>query len=354
MDLVVNDELAAARAAFDPAAPALPERLAQWLAAQWGTPVQITGWRRYPAGMSWVTIGFTAATSRGAQELILRLGDPGGLFAPYRTDPEFLALRTLGQARVLPIPEALLRCDDTSVLGAPFMVVRRVEGDTPTPWNGVAQRDPAVQKQLGHAFADTLGALHAFDWRASPLVEAAGGLTRENAAQREVQRWAREAGIDDAPLPPAMHYGMRWLEARAPVAEHLVVVHGDYRVGNFLRVGGEITAILDWELVHLGDPHEDLAWAGLRAFSPIGSDLVGGLVDRETFHARYTAKSGIAVDAARLRYYAVLSQFKSAAMLLGAARRVQAGRASDVRMAAMGFQLAPTVMQMLRLMEEAR
>ncbi|MBS0449985.1 MAG: phosphotransferase family protein [Proteobacteria bacterium] len=353
MDLAVNDEYAAARAAFDPAAPDLPARLARWLGAQWGLPVQVSGWRRYPAGMSWVTIGFTAATQMGEEALILRLGDPGGLFAPYRTGPEFLALRTLAQAQVLPIPQALLACDDTGVLGAPFMVVRRVEGDTPTPWNGVAQRDAREQAQLGDAFSDALGALHAFDWRASPLVSWADGLTRENAALREVGRWATEAGHPDAPLPPAMHYGMRWLEAHAPVADHLVVVHGDYRVGNFLRAGGEITAVLDWELVHLGDPHEDLAWAGLRAFAPSGSDLVGGLLARARFHARYSARSGIAVDPARLAYYAVLSQFKSAAMLLGAARRVQAGRASDVRMAAMGFQLAPTVMQMLRLIEEA-
>jgi len=91
----------------------------------------------------------------------------------------------------------------------------------------------------------------------------------------------------------------------------------------------------------------------LRAFAPPGSNRVGGLVEREVFHARYSARSGLRVDPRKLRYYEVLMQFKSAAMLLGAARRVHSGRAADVRMAAMGFQLAPTQMEMLRLLEAA-
>jgi len=340
-------------ASFDPASADLPERLQRWLEGQWGQPVSISAWRRFPGGMSWVTIGFTAQVGQETRELILRLGDPGGLFAPYRTEPEFLALTTLAQVPGLPIPPALLRCDDPEVLGAPFMVTGRVPGDAPTPWSGAVNRNETERVELGKAFSETLGALHAFDWRGTELERWAEGLTPQNSARREVRRWAAECGYPENPLPPAMHYGMRWLEVHAPVVERIVVVHGDYRVGNFLRVGGAITAILDWELVHLGDPHEDLAWAGLRAFAPSDSDHVGGLVDRDVFHARYSERSGLAVDPARLRYYEVLMQFKSSAMLLGAARRVASGRASDTRMASMGFQLTPTLMQMLRLMESA-
>ena len=337
--------------AFDAATPELPLRLQAFLTQHWHAPVQVTDWRRFAGGMSWVTFGFSATQPGAAtQALILRVGDPGGLFGPYRTEPEFLALTTLAGITDLPLPEALLRCDDTAVLGAPFIVTRRVEGDTPTPWNGSASRVETERVQLAQDFSVALGALHAFDWRGTALAAWAEGLTGDNATPREVQRWAAEAGHPQQPLPPAMHHGLRWLLANAPPAEHIVVAHGDYRVGNFLRVGPRITAILDWELVHLGDPHEDLAWAGLRAFAP-GSPRVGTLVDRDEFHARYSQRSGLPVDPQRLRYHGVLAQFKSAAMLLGAARRIDSGRARDVRMAAMGFQLAPTLMEMLRLME---
>lgn len=338
--------------AFDPGSPELPSRLRSFLAGAWEAPVEVSAWRRLPGGMSWVTIAFTATVGGERRDLILRLGDPGGLFGPYRTEPEYLALTTLATVGDLPLPRALLRCDDATVLGAPFIVTARVEGDAPTPWNGAAARDESERVALAAGFSTALGALHAFDWRATPLAAWAKGLTPRNVAVHETWRWAQECGHPQAPLPPAMHHALRWLEANAPVAERIVVVHGDYRVGNFLRQGGRITAILDWELVHLGDPHEDLAWAGLRAFSP-GSTRVGGLVDRDEFHRVYSARSGLAVDPATLRYYEVLMQFKSAAMLLGAMRRVQSGRACDVRMAAMGFQLAPTLMEMLRLMEAA-
>ena len=316
--------------------------------------MEVTGWQRFPVGMSWVTIGFSVRTAAGVQELILRLGDPEGLLSPYRTEPEFLALTTLHGTPDVPIPRVLLRCDDPSILGAPFLVSCRVAGDTPTPWGGVAGADEACVRSLGDQFSDILGALHSFDWRRTPLAAWSNGLTPENAAHRELQRWATEAGHPDVPLPPALHYGLRWLEANAPRADHIVLLHGDYRVGNFLREGDRITAILDWELVHLGDPHEDLAWAALRAFAPAGSDRVGGLVERSRFYARYAERSGITPDAHKLRYYEVLMQFKSAAMLAGASRRVLERRTRDMRMAAMGFQLAPTLMQLLRLMEVSR
>ena len=338
--------------AFDAADPGLPGRLAAWLEAQWGRPVSVSRWQRFPVGMSWVTVGLTATCDGQEQSLILRLGDPKGLFAPYRTEPEFLALSALAHEPGVPVPAVLARCDDVAVLGAPFMVTARVAGDTPTPWNSAAIRDEAERAALGHAFSDVLGALHAFDWSVTPLAGWAVGLTPSNAALRELDRWAAEAGHPGQPLPPAMHHGLRWLQAHAPIAEPIALVHGDYRVGNFLRVGDRITAILDWELVHLGDPHEDLAWAVMRAFTPTAGQ-VGGLVDRATFLARWSARSGLRLDESRLRYYQVMMQFKSAAMLLGAVRRVEAGRAGDARMAAMGFQLAPTLMEMLRLMEAA-
>ncbi len=337
---------------FDPASAELPPRLQAWLAQEWGGRVEISNWRRFPAGMSWVTIGFTAELAKERRDLILRLGDPAALFSPYSTEPEFLALQAVSDVPGLPVPRVWTRCEDDTVLGAPFVITQRVLGDTPTPWDGGANRDEAERVSLGNDFSDILGALHAFDWRPTSLAAWAADITPQNSARREIQRWVDEASHGSS-LPLALHYAMRWLEANAPVSERVVVVHGDYRVGNFLRQGGRITAVLDWELVHLGDPHEDLAWAGLRAFAP-GSRRVGGLVDRDVFHARYTARSGIVVDPVRLRYHEVLAQFKSAAMLLGASRRVEAGRARDVRMAAMGFQLVPTLGELIRLIEEAR
>lgn len=342
---------------FDPAAPELPARLQAWLSQRWGKPVQATGLSRFPAGMSWVTIGFTA-TSPGepALELILRVGDPGGLFSPYSARPEYEALAALSSVPGLPIPKVYAYSDDARILGAPFVITQRVHGDTPTPWGGADERGETANQSLGHDFADALGAIHAFDWTATPLaawVEGREGpITPQTTALHEMRYWSRHANLCNGPTPPQMHYAMRWLEANAPEAERITIVHGDYRVGNFLQHDGRITAILDWELVHLGDPHADLAWAGLRTFSA-GTTRIGGLIDRDVFYRRWQAGTGLQVRPDVVRYYEVMVQFKMASMLMGAMIRVQTGRSRDVRMAAMGFQLTSTLMELNKLIAEA-
>ena len=110
--------------------------------------------------------------------------------------------------------------------------------------------------------------------------------------------------------------------------------------------------MLDWELVHPGDPHEDLAWAALRVFSG-GTGRVGGLVDRDVFLRSYARLSGLEPDPAVLRWYEVLGLFKSASMLLSAGQRIEDGRGHDIRMASMGFQVASTLLELNRLISEA-
>ena len=351
---------------LDIAPERLGPRLAAFLGAHWGRPVGVSDLERFPTGMSWITFGFTATIAAGdggpatQRALIARIGDPAGLLAPYRARPEFLVLSALAAVPQLPIPEAIVFSDDAAAVGAPILVTARVDGDTPAPWKGQAdRRGDAVNRSLGEDFADALGRLHGFDWRATPLGALWGEVDPNTVAREQVRHWARHAGLPNeagqaAPVPPSphMHYAMRWLERHAPVAERIAIVHGDYRVGNFLQHGGRITAILDWELVHAGDPHEDIAWAGLRTFAG-GTGRVGGLIGRDEFLARHAARAGFVARPETVRYYEVLVQFKMAAMLIGATRRIESGQAHDVRMAAMGFQLAPTLLELNRLIAEA-
>jgi aminoglycoside phosphotransferase (APT) family kinase protein len=338
--------------------PDLQARLQAYLQHLWGEPVRVSALRRFPVGLSWTTIGFTAergaaSTGREKVPLVLRLGDPGGLFAPYTAWPEFMALTALAGVPSLPLPRVYGYSDDQEILGAPFMVVERVAGDTPMPWRGAGPAsDASVPQSLANDFADALAALHSFDWKRSELAGLAGNVPPVDVACHQVRHWARHAGLLEGGAHPQMHYAMRWLEANAPVAERVTVVHGDYRVGNFLQSGGRISAILDWETVHLGDPHEDLAWAQSRTFAA-GTARIGGLFERDAFHARYQARSGVRIRLEVLRYYDVMVQFKMAAIQIGAQRRVDAGRASDVRMAVIGFQVAPALMELHRLIGEA-
>lgn len=344
---------------LDLSATTLNGRLEPWLSRALGKAVRLGDWRRFPAGFSWITLGFRAVPAESMEgeplDLILRIGDPRGLLAPYRAEPEYRTLEVLQELTALPVPRVFAFSDDPAIIGAPFLVTGRVEGDTPMPWKGAAEeRSEAHNESLARDFVDGLAALHAVDWQGSALKSLWGTVDPASVAREQTLYWWRHAGFDGdvSDAPPQMHYAMRWLLRHAPVAQRVAIVHGDYRVGNFLQKDGRITAVLDWELVHAGDPHEDLAWAALRVFSG-GTGRVGGIMDRGAFFERYARQAGMASDPSVLRYYEVLGLFKSAAMLLGAAHRVETGRARDIRMAAMGFQVASTLLEVNRRIEEA-
>ncbi|WP_053076717.1 phosphotransferase family protein [Caenimonas sp. SL110] len=346
--------------ALDLAPECLGPRLEAFLQGHWKAPVRLSNWKRFPAGFSWVTLGCSAAVQQaGAQrtvELILRIGDPKGLLAPYQARPEFMVLQALQAVPGLPVPVVHAYSDDASIIGAPFLITGRVQGDTPMPWKGDAQgRRASDNEALSQDFTDAMAALHRVDWRGTPLGQLWAAARPDTVARDQLRHWARHAGMLDAAttaVPPQMHYAMRWLDREAPVADQVTIVHGDFRVGNFLQQDGRITAILDWELVHAGDPLEDIAWAGLRVFAA-GTPRIGGLIERETFNRRYAEMAGVRLRPDVIHYYEVLGLFKSASMLMGATQRVACGSARDVRMASMGFQLASTLLEMNRLITQA-
>ena len=110
--------------------------LAAFLGRQTGSEVAISGLRRYTVGFSWITYGFDAAwhDSTGArhEKLILRLGPPTGLFAPYRAFPQFASLKAL-EGSAVPVPRVYWYGEELDTFGAPFFICEKVEGEAPLP-----------------------------------------------------------------------------------------------------------------------------------------------------------------------------------------------------------------------------
>jgi aminoglycoside phosphotransferase (APT) family kinase protein len=332
----------------------LAARIADYLAQQVGHPVTVGAVRRFPVGFSWLTFAVPVTGLHGdaaTRELILRLGPDYGLFAPYSAQPQVLAMRSL-EGTAVPLPRAYWSSDDPGILGAPFLFCEKVTGEAVVPW--VSANEPGLdegyRKALGAQFIDALAAIHCVPWMDRPIAAMAHGITVDNAARQNVDLWQ---GLIErwAMRPyPLAEWGIRWLKSHPPRAPRVAIVHGDYRTGNFLEEGGRITAVLDWELVHLGDPHEDLGWASLPMYMG-GSKLISRLAEPDWFYGRYAEKAGFEVSMASVRYYQVFSLLKLAATHMAAARCFEEGRFNDMRMPAMGSQIATCLRQMDKLIE---
>ena len=278
-------------AAFDLAN--VRERLIRFLAAQGLAEPEVTGLRRFTVGFSWITFGFHARWREG------------GAMVDTRSDPAARAakrhLRALpGLARIRHAAGAVaaaFRCpavhwhsDDSDAFGAPFFICDFVRGDAPIPWT----------RDGGPAFDETtrVQPRRTIRRRRSPRCIVSNGAARRSrpsaapgmsgcAAADRIDVW--ESLLDqwtDARVP-MLEWAAIWLRAHAPVAPRISIVHGDFRIGNFLVDEGRITAILDWEIVRLGDPLEDLGWICMQAWRG-RSPYMCHLFTRDELRDRYS------------------------------------------------------------------
>jgi aminoglycoside phosphotransferase (APT) family kinase protein len=130
----------------------------------------------------------------------------------------------------------------------------------------------------------------------------------------------------------------------------VAIVHGDYRTGNFLEHAGRITAILDWELVHLGDPMEDLGWICVNSwrFGEIDKP-VGGFGTREELFAGYE-ETGRKVDADRVMFWEVMGTLRWGIMCCGMMQRFRQGPDHSMERAMIGRRSSETEIDLLRLL----
>jgi aminoglycoside phosphotransferase (APT) family kinase protein len=334
----------------------LDASISQFIASEIGRPADARIGKRYAGGFSWrtydleVVIGRTGDQVEERLNLILRIGHAQGLLSPYSTRPEAWVFEALAGSRV-PVPRLLWHTDDASILGSPFLVMEKALGAEISPF-ARAEPDAGALFPLGEHFVDVLAALHNQPWQGTPAAMLEPRVRVDDAALIQVDKWS--SMIDESGLGrrPILHRARSWLKSSAPKAPRVCIVHGDYRAGNFLYSNGRITAVLDWEMVHLGDPHEDIAWAGLRFLSG-RSALVSGIISRDKFRHRYEHATGTMICDRSVGWYELLALYKICAMNLRAASRVEAGTAPDARMTALGLGLPQLEVEIAKLLLDA-
>jgi aminoglycoside phosphotransferase (APT) family kinase protein len=149
---------------------------------------------------------------------------------------------------------------------------------------------------------------------------------------REIAKWRELIEASEHAPEPILADLIGWLEANAPEAQHVTLVHGAYRTGNLLIAEDRITAVLDWELEVLGDPMYDVAYV-LSDLNREGTPLLSNLVERDAFVRDYEAATGFTIDEDVCRYYNLLYAMRSVAFWMSASGLYASGRSHDIRLA---------------------
>jgi aminoglycoside phosphotransferase (APT) family kinase protein len=323
------DEMADALAAFFDGCFSLP-----------GHRVRNLG--RLSGGASRETFGLDLVSPDPHDEpwaLILQRVRAGALSASFSMDGEAALLRAAADGGV-PVAPVVASSDDPSIIGAPFLVMERVEGET------IARkilRDPEFERA-----------------RSLVVAQAAAALARIHAVPTDVASHLRAddpvtqlRGLLDlmGEPHPAFELAFRWLADHRPPADQTrsTVVHGDFRLGNLIVGPDGLVAVLDWELAHLGDPMEDLGWFCVRAWR-FGSELpVAGMGSYDELFAAYEEAAGVAVPPDVVRWWEVLGTLRWGIICILQASGHLSGASRSVELAAIGRRTVENEYDVLRL-----
>jgi aminoglycoside phosphotransferase (APT) family kinase protein len=229
------------------------------------------------------------------------------------------------------VPVAPMRFADGAGehLGQPGIVTGFVRGVSKPPTNDAVLSGVGTsfnkqwRDRLTPQYVENLAKIHAFDWRRADLPHfSAPTASPTQAALWQVNWWSKVWRDDFVHPYPLFTLTERWMRERLPVCEEPVLLHGDYRTSNFMfdAETGEFTAVLDWELAHIGDFHEDLGWIVQKLFAgpPVdGVTHICGLMPREEFLERYETATGRKINRKTLAFYEAFAAYKLAAMNIG-------------------------------------
>lgn len=269
----------------------------------------------------------------GRQSLVLRSDSPSQVSVSLTRAQEFTVLQAAFSAGVT-VPEPLWLCEDNAVIGKPFYIMRKVAGSASARELVHQPMSDTVREALVERLGAELARLH----RVKPPVAALGFLPipEQPAALARVALYRQY--LDALPEPqPVIEWGLRWLERNAPAQTMITLCHCDYRTGNYMVDGADVTGILDWEFTSWSDPYEDLGWFCARCWRFGAWDReAGGLGRRETFYRGYQSVSGQAVDAALVAYWEVMAPVRWAIIALQQAQRHRSGEQASLELALTG------------------
>lgn len=298
--------------------------------------VAVEDLQRLTGGASRTTWGFTCAQGGGKRALILRTGARDDIHASMELEAH---VQQRAAAAGAPVPRIVTADNSAAALGNPYLICDAIRGETIVRRIFRSLDDAGRARLLGQCAA-ALAAIH----RADP---AGIGLT----APDDLAGWrTRLDEIGDTTA--AFEWTFRRLADGRPDPSPMVLVHGDFRMGNLIVDESGLAAVLDWELTHIGECYEDLAWFCIRAWRFGAPEALGagGLGSVESFLRAYEEASGVDVDRAAFRWWLTVATLRWGVICRHQAERHLSGETPSVELAAIGRRVSETEWDLLDLL----
>lgn len=298
--------------------------------------VAVQNLRELTGGASRTTWAFDAVGDR-RHALILRTGPPDEVHAGMELEAKAQQRAAAAGATV---PTILTADNSPAALGNPYLICEAIDGET------IVRRihralDDAGRDRLLRQSAQALAAIH----RADP---DGIGLTVSD----QLADWRDE--LDQmGDTTATFEWTFRWLDAHRPPPSPTGLVHGDFRMGNLIVDDSGLAAVLDWELTHIGEVYEDLAWFCIRAwrFGAPESLGAGGLGSVESFLTAYETAAGTTLDRDTFRWWLILATLRWGVICRYQAERHLSGQTPSVELAAIGRRVSETEWDVLDLLD---
>jgi len=294
---------------------------------------------QFPSGFS----NLTYAISLGDQAMVLRRPPLGANIATAHDMSREYRVLTLLQPYFEKIPKPLLYCEDTSVLGAPFYVMSRVEGVILRGFHAKSAPTAHLMTELSTTVARTLADLHNVDVESTGLIDLG---KPEGYVARQVNGWVKRYRAAATDSISAMDEMASWMERNIPHSEVVAFIHNDFKYDNLVLDPNELTqmiAVLDWEMATVGDPLMDLGttlayWTEAGdpdIMKPYNLSWLPGNLKRIELAEAYAEARGITLPINELLFYYVFGLFKIAVIGQQIYARFKAGHTKDKRFGAL-------------------
>lgn len=306
---------------------ALRDELEAVVGEHLGDDVRVEALEPMLGGASRELWSFDLVVGDERRALVLRR-DPAGVDDAPGRRREFEVLRA-AHDRGVPAPEPLWLLEGGAEAG---FVMERLSGEAISRRVLRDDRFEAARAGLTGALGAAAAAAHAIPLSELASVEVSGGPPAEAAVA------ALEAELDHIGEPhPALELGLRWLRRNLPDPVAPGLVHGDFRLGNFLLDEDGLVAVLDWELCHAGDPLEDLGWLCIRSWR-FGAEAspAAGCGTRDELLAAYAAAGGRRATRDELRFWEVFGNVRWGVICLVQADVHLSGAQRSLERAAIG------------------